>query len=52
MPRAEKKNLSVYIAACCCQYYVELIKYKDKLDALGFTSDMYEIGRASCRERV
>ena len=30
------------IAACCCQYYVELIKYKDKLDALGFTSDMYE----------
>ena len=35
-------NQWVYIAACCCQYYVELIKYKDKLDALGFTSDMYE----------
>lgn len=35
-------NQQVYIAACCCQYYVELIKYKDKLDALGFTSDMYE----------
>ena len=36
-------NQWVYIAACCCQYYVELIKYKDKLDALGFTSDMYEV---------
>ena len=35
-------NQWVYIAACCCQYYVELIKYKDKLDALGFSSDMYE----------
>lgn len=35
-------NQWVYIATCCCQYYVELIKYKDKLDALGFTSDMYE----------
>lgn len=35
-------NQWVYIAACCCQYYVELIKYKDKLDALGFTPDMYE----------
>ena len=35
-------NQWVYIAACCCRYYVELIKYKDKLDALGFTSDMYE----------
>ena len=35
-------NQWVYIAACCCQYYVELIKYKDKLDALGFTSDMCE----------
>lgn len=35
-------NQWVYIAACCCQYYVELIMYKDKLDALGFTSDMYE----------
>lgn len=35
-------NQWVYIAACCCQYYIELMKYKDKLEALGFTNDMYE----------
>ena len=35
-------NQWVYIAACCCQYYVELMKYKNKLEALGFTNDMYE----------
>ena len=35
-------NQWVYIAACCCQYYIELMKYKNKLEALGFTNDMYE----------
>ena len=35
-------NQWVYIAACCCQYYIELIKYKNKLEALDFTPDMYE----------
>lgn len=35
-------NQWVYIAACCCLYYIELMKYKDKLEALGFTNDMYE----------
>lgn len=35
-------NQWVYIAACCCQYYIELMKYKDKLEALGFTNDMFE----------
>lgn len=35
-------NQWVYIAACCCQYYIELIKYKNKLETLGFTPDMYE----------
>lgn len=35
-------NQWVYIAACCCQYYIELMKYKNKLEALGFTDDMYE----------
>lgn len=35
-------NQWVYIAACCCQYYIELIKYKNKLENLGFTPDMYE----------
>ena len=39
---SSKKSLLVIPNQCCCQYYVELIKYKDKLDALGFTSDMYE----------
>ena len=35
-------NQWVYIAACCCQYYIELMKYKNKLETLGFTNDMYE----------
>ena len=35
-------NQWVYIAACCCQYYIELMKYKNKLEALDFTNDMYE----------
>lgn len=35
-------NQWVYIAACCCQYYIELMKYKNKLEAWGFTNDMYE----------
>ena len=35
-------NQWVYIAACCCQYYIELVKYKKKLDDFGFTDDMYE----------
>ena len=35
-------NQWVYIAACCCQYYIELVKYKKKLEDFGFTDDMYE----------
>ena len=35
-------NQWVYIAACCCQYYIELVKYKKKLENFGFTDDMYE----------
>ena len=35
-------NQWVFIAGCCCQYHLELVKYKQKLISLGITDEIFE----------
>lgn len=35
-------NQWFYIAGLCCEYHLELVKYKEKLVSLGITDDMFE----------
>lgn len=35
-------NQWVFIAGCCCQYHLELVKYKQKLISIGITDEIFE----------